>query len=138
MLHACVQDSCISRLPRVSDEDVDFPKVFDDVLDELLYVVPVADLAFVGFTFDAVFFGQCFGVVFAAFRTGSVGDGKVGTHLSAAASGFNANADGAGGTGYDDDFAFQAEEVMEGVGSGDVDGHGDDVGGVSALWGLRD
>ena len=105
----------------------------DDVLDKLLYVVPVADLAFVGLAFDAEFLRKLFGVVFAAFGTGSVGDGEVGTHFGTAAGGFNAYADGPGGTGNDDNFAFEAEEVMDGVGGGDVDGHGDGVGGVSAL-----
>lgn len=132
-LHTCVQDSRISRPSCVSDEDVNFPKVFDDVVDELLYAFPVADLAFVGFAFDAELFGKVFGVVFAAFGTGGVGDGEVGTHFGAAAGGFNADTDGPGGTGYDDDFALEAEEVMDGVGFGDVNGHGDGIGGVSVL-----
>ena len=132
-LHACIQNSCVSRLPRISDEDVNFSEVSDDVLDKLLYVFPVANLAFVGFAFDAEFFGKGFGVVFAAFGTGGVGDGEVGTHFGTAAGGFDADTDGPGGTGYDDDFAFEAEEVMEGIGLGDVDGHGDGVGGVSAV-----
>ena len=132
-LHACVQDPRISRLPCVSDEDVNFAKVSDDVFDELLDIFPVADLAFVGFAFDAEFLGERFGVVFAAFGTGCVGDGEVGTHFGTAAGGFNADTDGAGGTGYDDDFALEAEEVMDGLGFGDVNGHGDGVGGVSVL-----
>ena len=132
-LHACVQDSCVSRLSCVSDENVDFPKVFDDVLDKLLYVVPVADLAFVGLAFYAILLRKRFGVVFAAFGTGSVGNGEVGTHFGTAAGGFDADANGAGGTRYDDDFAFEAEEVMEGLGGGDVDGHGGGICEVSAL-----
>lgn len=132
-LHACVQNSIISRLPCVSDEDVDFPKVFDNILDKLLYVFPVADLAFVGLAFDAKFLRKLFGVVFAAFGTGSVGDGEVGTHFGTAAGSLNTDANGAGGTGYDDDFAFEAEEVMDGVGGGDVNGHGDGVGEFSVL-----
>ena len=129
----CVQDPRISRLPRVSDEDVNFAKVSDDVFDELLDVFPVADLAFVGFAFDAEFFGEVFGVVFAAFGTGCVGDGEVGTHFGAAAGCFDANANGSGGAGHDDDFALEAEEVMDGVGFGDFDRHGGGIGGVSAV-----
>ena len=91
-------------------------------------------MAFVGFAFDAEFLGEIFGVVFAAFGTGGVGDGEVGTHLGTAAGGFNADTDGPGGTGYDDDFAFEAEEVMDGVGFGDFDGHGGGIGGVSVVY----
>ena len=132
-LHACVQDPRISRLPRISDEDVNFAKVSDDIFDELLDVFPVTDLAFVGFAFDTEFFGEFFRIGFAALGTGCVGDGEVGTHFGTAAGGFDANANGPGGTGHDDDFALEAEEVMDGIGFGDFDGHDDGVGRVSVV-----
>lgn len=80
-------------------------------------------MTFVGLAFHAKFLVQLFCVVFAPLGTAGVGDGDLGTHFGAATSGFNADAGGAGGTGHDDDFAFEAEEVLEGVGFGDFDRH---------------
>ena len=66
----------VGGAPGVCDEGVDFAEFFDYVCDETGYGLPVADVALVGFDFDAVFFGEFFGVLLAAFGTGcAVGGG---------------------------------------------------------------
>lgn len=122
-LDARIQDARVGRAARVGDEDVDLAEVVDHVFDELLDFGVVADVAFVGLGFDAVLLLQFFRVLDAAFGAGGVGDCDVGAHFGAAAGGFGADACGAGGAGYDDDFALEAEELLEGVGFGGFDGH---------------
>ena len=123
-LDARVQDPGISRPARVGDEDVNLAEILNHVGDQLLDLFVVAHVALVGFRFDAVFLLQLFRVLDAAFGARGVGDGDVGAHFGAAAGGFGADACRAGGTGHDDDFAFEAEEFLEGVGFGGFDGHG--------------
>ena len=122
-----IQDTVVSGTPRVCDEDVHLPKITHDVVDELLDVGVVPHVALVRFGLDAVFVREFLGVALAAGGAGGVGDCDVGTHFGAAAGGFGADACGAGGPSYDDDFALEAEKVFEGIGFGDFDGHGEDI-----------
>ena len=118
-----VEDAGVGGAARVGDEDVDAAEVADHVGDELLDVGVVAHVALVGFGFGAVLILELLGVLDAAFGAGGVGDGDVGAHFGAAPGGFGADAGGAGGAGHDDDFAFEAEELLKGVGFGGFDGH---------------
>ena len=122
-LDARVQYAGVSRPARVGDEDVDPAKVFDHVVDQLLDILVVTHVALVGFGFGAEFLLQFFRILDAAFGTRGVGDGDIGTHFSAAAGCFGADAGGTGGAGHDNNFAFEAEELLEGVGFGGFDGH---------------
>jgi hypothetical protein len=155
-----VQNTAVGRLAGVGDEDVDFAKVFDHVCDELLDVVPVADLtltlqsaslspsfltltlrpaplmgreetylAFVCLGLNAILLSQILRIVLTTLCTAGVGDSDIGAHLGAAASGLDPDTCGAGGTGYDNDFALEGEEVVEGVGLGDFDRHDGGCGG---------
>lgn len=87
LLDGGIEDAVVGGFAGVGDEDVDFAKVFDYVCDEGFDAFVLVDLAFVGFAFDAVFFGEVFGVLFAAGGAGGVGDGDVGAHFGAAAGG---------------------------------------------------
>lgn len=118
-----VQDAGVGGPAGVGDEDVDAAEILDDVVDQLLDVAVIAHVALVGFGFDAVLLLQFFGVLDAAFGSRGVGDGDVSAHFGAASCGFGADAGGAGGAGDDDDFAFEAEEFLEGVGFGGFDRH---------------
>ena len=118
-----VEDARVGGAARVGDEDVDAAEVLDHVADELLDVLVVAHVALVGFGFGAVLVLELLAVLDAALGTRRVGDGDVGAHFGAATGGFGADACGAGGTGHDDDFAFEAEELLEGVGFGGFDRH---------------
>ena len=122
-LDARIQDTRVRGPARVGDEDVNPAEIFDHVVDQLLDVLVVAHVALVGLGFGAVLFFQLLGILDAAFSARRVSDGDVGTHFSAAAGCFGADAGGAGGTGHDDDFALEAEELLERVGLGGFDGH---------------
>ena len=122
-LDARIEDAGVGGPARVGDEDVDAAEVLDDVVDQLLDVLVVAHVALVGFGFGAVLVLQLFGVLDAAFGSRGIGDGDVGAHFGTATGGFGADAGGARGTGDDDDFALEAEELLEGVGFGRFDRH---------------
>ena len=122
-LDARVEDAGVGRPARVGDEDVDAAEVGDDGADQLLDVGVGAHVALVGFGLGAVLLLELLGVLDAAFGPGGVGDGDVGAHFGAPARGFGADAGGARGAGDDDDFAFEAEKLLEGVGFGGFDGH---------------
>lgn len=87
LLDGSVEDAVVGGLPRVGDEDVDFAEIFDHVVDKGFDALVLVDLALVGFAFDAVFFGELFGVLLAAGGAGGVGDGDVGAHFGATAGG---------------------------------------------------
>jgi len=82
-----VEDAVVGGFAGVGDEDVDFAEVFDDGVDEGFDAGVLVYLALVGFAFDGVFFGEVFGVLFAAGGAGGVGYGDVGAHFGAAAGG---------------------------------------------------
>ena len=112
-LDARVKHASVGCPSSIGDHNVDLAEVLDDVLDELLNVFVVADIALVGLALDAVALSDVLGVLLAALGTRGVGDGDVGTHFCTSSSGFCADAGCAGGTGDDDNFAFEAEEVFE-------------------------
>ena len=118
-----VEDAGVGRAARVGDEDVDAAEVLNHLGHELLHVGVVAHVALVGFRFGAVLVLELLGVLDAAFGTGGVGDGDVGAHFGTAAGGFGADACGTRGAGDDDDFAFEAKELLEGVGFGRFNRH---------------
>ena len=122
-LDAGVQDPGVGGPARVGDEDVDAAEILNHVVDQLLHILVIAHVALVGFGFDAVFLLELLGVLDAAFGTGGVGDCDVSAHFGTAAGGFGTDSCGAGGAGHDDDFAFKAEELLEGVGFGGFDRH---------------
>jgi hypothetical protein len=113
VLNAGVKDTSVGSTASVGDHDIDLAKVLDDVVNQLLHIGVVVDVALVGDALDAIFLRDLLCVLLAAGRTGGVGDGDVGTKLGAATSGLSANASGAGSTGDNDDLALQAEEVMK-------------------------
>ena len=123
-LDAGIQDSGVGSPARVGDEDVNAAEILNHIVDQLLHILVIAHVAFVGFGFGAVFLFELLGVLDAAFGTGGVSNCDVSAHFGTAAGGFGTDACGAGGTGHDDDFAFEAEELLEGVGFGGFDGHG--------------
>ena len=81
-------------------------KLLDNVRDELLAVLVVGNVQLVGFGLDLVVFRQLFDVFVSTLGTRGVGDGDIGTELSAAAGSFNAHAPRARGTSNDHDFAL--------------------------------
>lgn len=115
VLHACLQDTSIGCPPGVGDQNVNLAEVLDDVVDQFLHVLEVADIALVSFGLHAVFLLDVFGVLLAALWTGRKGNSYVRTHLRASSSGLGANAGGPGGTGHDDNLALEAQEVMEAI-----------------------
>ena len=123
-LDAGVQDAGVGSPARVGDEDVNAAEILNHIVDQLLHVLVIAHVALVGFGFGTVFLLELLGVLDATFGTGGVGDCDVSAHLSTATGGFGADACGTGGAGHDDDFAFKAEELLEGVGFGGFDRHG--------------
>ena len=98
-------------------------KVLDHVRNELLDVLVVGDVELVGFRLDVVALGQLFGVPLTALRAGGIGNGNIGTEFSAAAGGFNAHTLGARGTGDDNNFALQAEEIEQVLAFGNGNRH---------------
>ena len=112
-LDGAVEDARVGGGAGVGNEGVDLAEVGNDVLDELLARLVLVDLALVGLGLDAVGLLEVLDVVLGALGAGSVGDGDVGAHLGAAASGLNTHALGAGSAGDDDDLALQGELVEE-------------------------
>ena len=129
LLNGSVEDTVVGSLSGVGDEDIDLAEVLDDVLDELLALSVLVDLALVGLDLDAVLLAHLLCVLLGTLGARVVGDGEVGTVLSASSGSLCANTGGAGGTGDDDDLALKAEEVLELGSLGNGDGHcGDYVG----------
>jgi hypothetical protein len=123
-----VEDAAVGRASGVGNEDIDLAKVLDDILDQLLDALVLADVALVGLGLDAVLLLELLGVLVAAVGTRRVRDGHVGAHLSTSARGLSTDARGSGGAGDDDHLALQAEHVLETAGCGDFDRHDDGVG----------
>jgi hypothetical protein len=116
LLHGGVEHTGVGGAAGIGDKDVDLAEVLDDVGHELLDFRVVGDIAFIGLGLDAVLVRQLFGVLFTALGSGRVCDGHVGAHLGAPARSLGADAGRSGGSGDDDDFALEAEEVVEGGG----------------------
>lgn len=107
----------------LGDEGVNLAKVLDDLGHKGLNAVKVGHVELVDLDLDAVLVGEVLCVLLGALLAGSVGDGDVGAHLGAAARGLDAHAARARGAGDGDDLALEAEEVLEGVGLGDLLDH---------------
>ena len=125
VLDGAVENAAAGGAASVGDERVDLAKLLDNVVDEPLDALPVADVALVGLDLDAVLLTQLLGVSLAALASGRVGDGQVGAHLGAATSGLNAHSAGPRRTGDDDHLALEAQQVLQTVGLGDWDRHVD-------------
>lgn len=95
VLDGAVENSAVGSAAGVGDEGIDLAKLLNDVLDESLDALPLAHITLVGLDLDAVLLAQLLGVPLAALRSGSVGDGQVGAHLSAATSSLDAHSAGA-------------------------------------------
>ena len=117
----------------LGDEGVNLAKVFDDLGHKGLDAVKVGHVELVDLDLDAVLVGEILCVLLGALLAGGVGDCDVGAHLGAAAGGLDTHAARARGAGDGDDLALEAEEVLEGVGLGDLLDH---VGGLRVCLGL--
>jgi len=157
LLNGGVEDAVVGGLAGVGDEDVDLPEILNHIGNELFHVLPVANLfltplsassalslppiheamgthlAFISLALDPVFLRQLLRIVLSSLCTGAVGNSDISAHFGAAAGSFDPDANGAGGSSHDDDFTFEAEELVEGVGFGDFDRHVGGIGGI-CLW----
>jgi hypothetical protein len=125
LVNGSVEDTVVGSLAGVGDEEVG-----NDVLDELLARRVLVDLALVGLDLDAVLLAHLLGVLLSSLRAGVVGDGNIGTELSASTGSLSTNAGSTGSTGDDDDLALQVEEVLELGCFGNGDRHCDGWSGV--------
>jgi hypothetical protein len=123
LLNTSIQNTGVCGTTSICDECIDFAELPDHFCDQLGDAVVVSDVELVRLGFYAVLGGQFGSILLAAFGAGGVCDGYVGTHFGTAAGGFNPHASGTRGAGHDDDLAFQAEQLLEGVGFGDWDRH---------------
>lgn len=114
-LDGAVKDARVGGGTSVGNEGIDLAEVGNDVLDELLAGLVAVNLALVGLGLDAVGLLEVGDVLLGTLGTGSVGDGDGGAHLSAAASGLDTHALGAGSAGDDDNLALQGELVQKGL-----------------------
>lgn len=101
----------------LGDKGINLAKVLQDRLHQVLALLVLADVAFVGLDLGAVLLGELLDVLLGALLAGGVCDGHVGTHLGASPCGLDAHALGARGAGDDDHLPLEGEEVLEG-GSG--------------------
>lgn len=123
LLNGGIEDTVVGRLAGVGDEDIDLAEVLDNVLDELLDVGVVVDLALVGLDLDAVLLAELLCVLLRARRARVVCDGEVGTELSAATGGLDSDTGGTGGSGDNDNLALEGQKVLEFSGFGDGSRH---------------
>lgn len=131
LLDSGIKDTVVGSLSSVGDEDIDLAKVLDNILDELLDVGVVVDLALVCLDLDAVLLTELLCVLLGTRRARVVCDGEVGTKLSATTGGFDSDTGGTRGTGDDDDLALEGEEVLELGSFGDGGRHVEYMKGVS-------
>lgn len=124
VLDAGIEDTGVGSATGVGDHDIDLAEVFDDALNQLLHIGVVVDVALVWDALDAVLLRDLLCVLLTSSRTGSVGDGNIGTELGAATGGFGTNTGGAGSTGDNDNLAFQAEELMKAATRGQLQSMG--------------
>lgn len=123
LLNASVEDTVVSGLACIGNEDIDLAEILDDIGDELLALRVDADLALVGLDLDAVLLTQLLSILLGALGARVVCDGKISAELSATTRGLDSDTGRAGGTGDDDDLALKAEKVLElgGLGNWDHD-----------------
>jgi hypothetical protein len=123
LLDSTVEETAVGGTAGIGNKDVDLAEVGNDVLDKLLAVGKVADVALVGLGLDVVLLLEVLDVLFGTIGTGRVGDGDVGTVFGAATGCLNSHAPWAGGTGDDHDLLAQVEQVLELGLLGDGDRH---------------
>lgn len=122
-LDGALEDAAVGGAAGVGNEGINLAKVLDDLLDEVVDVGPVANVALVRLGLDAVLLHELFGVLLTTLGARGVGDGNVGSHLSTASGGLNAHAAGTRGAGDDDDLALEAEHLHEAVALWNWDRH---------------
>lgn len=130
VLDGAVKNSAVGSAAGVGDKGIDLAELLNDILNEPLDALPVAHITLVGLDLDTVLLAQLLGVPLAALRSGSVGDGQISAHLSAATSGLNAHSAGAGSAGDNHDLALKAQKILQTIGLGDWDRHIDRLKGV--------
>lgn len=130
LLDSGIEDTVVGGTASVGDEDIDLAEVLDHVLDQLLDVLVVANVALVALGLDTVLLAELLGVLLTTFPAGRVGDGNVSTHLSAATGGLSADTSGSGSAGNDNDLALQGQKLLDGVTLWNWDRHG--------VWSIRD
>lgn len=79
----------------LGDEGINLAKLLQHILDQLLALLVLADIALVCLSLDAVLLGELLDVLLSALLSGGVCDGNVCAHLSAAPCGLDAHALGA-------------------------------------------
>lgn len=95
LLDGSIEDTGIGGTAGVGDEDIDLAKILDDIGNQLLDILVVADVALVCLGLDTVFVLQLLCVLLSTLGSGSVGDGDVGAELGTATCSFSADASGA-------------------------------------------
>src|SRR5690242_3971909 len=118
LLNGSVEDTVVSGLASIGNENINLAEVLDDVLDELLALGVDADLALVGLDLDAVLLAQFLSILLGTFGVRVVSDGEVSAELSTTTSSLDTDTGRAGSTGDNDDLALKAEKVLELVGLG--------------------
>ena len=113
LINAGLQNTSIRCLASIGNQNINLSEVFDDLVDQLLNVLEVTDIALVWLALDTVLLRDVFGVSLTTLGSRGVGDGNIGAELGTASSCFSADAGLAGGTGDDHDAALEGEEVME-------------------------
>lgn len=112
-LDGAVKNTRVGGGTSVGDESINLTKLLDNVGNELCAVLVLVDLALVGLDLDSVGLRKFFCVLLTTLWAGRVGNGNVGTHLSAATGGFDTHSLGTRCTGNDDDLALEGQEVLE-------------------------
>jgi hypothetical protein len=99
----------------ISDEGIDLSELLDNILHKLVDAITVANVELVCLNLDSILLAQFLRVLLSALRTRCVGDSEIGSHLSTAPGSFNTHTSRPRGARDDDDLAFEAEELQEGV-----------------------
>lgn len=120
VLDAGVKDTGVGSAASVGDHNIDLAEVLDNVLNQLLHIGIVVDVALVWDALDTVFLRDLLCVLFTTLGTAGIGDGNIGTKFGAATSGLSANASGTRGTSDNDNLALQAEELMKAMAKGQL------------------
>jgi hypothetical protein len=108
-LDGAIQDTGVGGTAGIGDEDIDLAKVFDNVCNQLLNVLVVANVALVWLGFDTILLLKLFGVLLPTLFTGRVSDGYISTHFGASSCSLSSDAGGTRSTSYDNDLALQAK-----------------------------
>lgn len=113
LLNSGIENAIVGSLASIGNENIDLAEVVDDILDKLLALCVVADLALVGLDLDAILLTHLLGILLSTLSAGVVGDGKISTVLSTASGSLGTDTGSTRSTGDDNDLALKAEEVLE-------------------------